>query len=93
MILAGFNIAKFLAGFAFWKGEKIGKIIFYAVLIITALCIYHKVFFAKTQVTNTRTIIQRAQNVTLPPPAKNGENGDAFFCGVKLWRLKIGIRL
>lgn len=93
MIVETFSLTKLLGGFAFWQGPKIGKIIFYAVICIIALGVYHKIFFARSVVTNQKTIIQRADNVSVKTGSQDSGKEDNIFLGVKLWRLKLGLRI
>jgi len=92
-LFSGFSWSKLLSGFAFWKGEKLGKLIFYTILFALAFGIYHKVFYQKTTVTQYRTIIQQADNVTMESPKQVEKKDTAIFLGLKLWRLKAGIQL
>lgn len=52
----GFSIIKFFSGFAFWKGDKLGKLLFYGILIAVAITIYHKAFEPKQT-----TVIERIE--------------------------------
>jgi hypothetical protein len=54
-----FNILKFLGGFNIFNGEKLGKLVFYAVLIIIALTIYHKAFEPKQVTKIERQVIEK----------------------------------
>ena len=56
-----FNLLKFFTGFNIFNGEKLGKLVFYFILIAIGIGIYHKTFVAKT----TTTIIQRPEQVTI----------------------------
>lgn len=78
-ILAGFSITKFLGGFALWKGEAFGKILFYAIIILVAITIYHKAFKATTTIVKPGQVIIQQQNCK-----------DKVFLGVQLWSVKIG---
>lgn len=61
MIFAGFSLAKLLSGFAFWKGDKAGKLIFQIILIALCLWFFYATFIAKdAPITNAETI----QNIT-----------------------------
>jgi len=80
-----FSIIKFLSGFAFWKGDKLGKILFYGVLIVLALTIYHKAFEPK-QITKVERIETQIINQC---PKESG----LFHVGINLFglKLKLGI--
>ena len=75
-----FSVVKFLGGFNIFSGARLGKLLFYFILIAVALGIYHKTFLSRTiqQDIKANTVVIQAQD-------KN-----AFFFGVKLWKLKIG---
>lgn len=77
-----FNLIRFFAGFNIFNGEKLGKLIFYAILIAIGLGIYHKTFIAPTQKTN----IIRPQNVII----QQYKNKDLFL-GIKIWKIKLGV--
>ena len=72
-----FSIAKFFSGFAFWKGEMLGKIIYYLVIVSVALGVFYVLFVRPTHretqkadlITNT-TINQeeKAFELQLIPP-------------------------
>jgi len=56
-----FDIKKFFGGFAFWQGEKLGKIVFQVIIIV--LCLW--LFWAKfIHITPTTTNKQKATNIT-----------------------------
>ena len=55
----GFDIVKFFSGFAFWKGQVIGKILYYLIIVIVALFVFWKLFVAPTNKTT-----QKAENIT-----------------------------
>jgi len=42
-----FNIAKFFSGFAFWKGDKFGKLLFQIIIIAVCLWLFYAKFIAK----------------------------------------------
>ena len=81
-IFAGFNILKLFAGFNIFNGEKLGKLIFYAILIAIGIGVYHKTFIAPTQ----KTVISKPQTVIMNKCEK-----DFAFVGVQLWRIKLGM--
>ncbi len=51
-----FSLFKFFAGFNIFNGEKLAKLVFYAILIAVGIGIYHKTFIAKTQTTKIANI-------------------------------------
>jgi len=38
-----FDIGKFIGGFALWKGEQFGKILFTVILVSIGLAVYHQI--------------------------------------------------
>jgi len=42
-----FSIAKFFGGFAFWRGDKFGKILFQLIIIALCLWLFYAKFIAK----------------------------------------------
>jgi len=38
-----FSITKLFSGFAFWKGEKFGKLLFYGIIVAMGLAVYHQI--------------------------------------------------
>jgi len=76
-----FSIIKLFSGFNIFNGAKLGKLVFYFVLIAIALGIYHKTFLMRTirQDIKAETVIIQAQDKS------------ALFLGIKLWKAKIGI--
>lgn len=59
MIFAGFSLVKLLSGFNIFSGEKLGKLIYYLLIIATCLFVFYKLFIAPTHKT-----IQKAENIT-----------------------------
>lgn len=88
----GFSIAKFFGGFAFWKGEKLGKLLFYGIIAAfvasLALGIYHKIV-APTYLTENRNIITRPSAVNIDQ--RQIVQTEEKFIGVKVWFLKLGL--
>jgi hypothetical protein len=83
-----FSPLLFLGGFNIFNGEKLAKLIFYAVLIAIGIGIYHKTFIAPTFKTIQTTRIQQARDVTV---YNDGAQAREKFFGVKLWKLKAGL--
>ena len=78
-----FNILKFLGGFNIFNGEKLGKLVFYAVLIIVGLTIYHKAFESKNVTRIERQIIEKQIISNCP---KDDSVGFRF----NIWKLHLG---
>jgi hypothetical protein len=79
---------KFLAGFNIFDGEKLGKLVFYAILICVAIGIYHKTFVMPTYKTVQQTHITQPGTVTI---YQDGKKPDDHFIGAKVWKLKLGV--
>jgi hypothetical protein len=72
-----FDIGKLIRGFAIWKGEVLGKVIFVVIIVIVALGVFYVLFIRPTHrttqkaetITNT-TInqVEDAVDLTLFPP-------------------------
>lgn len=77
-----FSILKFLSGFNIFNGEKLGKLVFYAIIFIIGIGIYHKTFIAKTQTTQIKT-----EKVIYYQECPQKDR----FIGMKVWRFGIGI--
>lgn len=43
-----FNIVKFLSGFALWKGEVIGKILYIVIIVAVCFGIFYAIFLKRT---------------------------------------------
>ena len=56
-----FDIKKFINGFALWKGEQFGKVLFVVILVAIGLAVYHQI----TRPTQTqRIVVQRGAVAT-----------------------------
>lgn len=64
MIFAGFSLAKLFSGLAFWKGDKLGKLIFQIAIIALCLWLFHAKFIAKDAPVTTITEAGQIQNIT-----------------------------
>ena len=76
-------LIKFFSGFAIWKGEVIGKLLYYTIIVSICLGVFWAIFLKpqfKT-IQNAQTI----QNITTP------EQKDFMFLGIKFWKLKLGV--
>lgn len=78
-----FSLIKFFSGFNLLNPEKLGKLLFYSVIIVGALVIYHKLFEPKT-VTVNKAPVQYITNV---------ECKDKNIVGLKLGPIKLGVGL
>jgi len=87
-----FDIKKFFSGFAFWKGDKLGKLLFYGVIAVfvatIALGLYHKIV-GPTYSTDNKNTIDHPGNVTIDQRVITRTSEQ--FIGVKLWFLKLGV--
>ena len=82
-----FSLIKFLSGFAFWKGDKLGKLIFYGILITIGLTIYHKAFEPKQITKIERQVVEKQVVNNCPDEMK--------IAGIQinLWKLKFKLGL
>ena len=55
-----FDIKKFLSGFNIFDGEKLGKIVFYGILVAAGLAVYHQITKPTTNI-----IAKPGSNVTI----------------------------
>lgn len=82
-----FDVGKLIRGFNIFNGEALGKMIFYgiiaAIVAAVSLGLYHKI----TQTTESQT----AEHITNVEVGK--EESAAFFLGIKLGDLKLGVEL
>jgi len=78
-----FSLAKFFGGFAFWKGEVIGKILYYLIIIATCLFVFYKLFVAPTH--NTNQTADTITNITT--------EADGAFIGLCIGKWKIGLTI
>jgi len=85
-----FSITKLLSGFAFWKGEVVGKIIYIAIIVTICLGVYHKIT-QTTISTENKNILTKPETVNIDQRQTFPEKEDSFFLGVKLFGLKIGV--
>jgi hypothetical protein len=83
-----FSIVKLLGGFAFWKGDKLGKLIYYLLIISACLFAFYKLFIAPTNVDQSS---QQAETITNITQIEKAE--DSVFIGIKVGGLKLGLRL
>ncbi len=80
-IMEPFSIIKFLTGFNIFDGAKLGKLLFYLILIAICLTIYHKAFEPK-QVTKIEKIEKQIVNNC---PEENKIAG----LQLNIWKLKL----
>lgn len=75
-------VLKFLSGFAFWKAEQFGKLLYYVIIVSACIGVYWAIFLKPS--TTTHQTAQTIQNITTP------EHKDFMFLGIKLWKIKLG---
>lgn len=82
-IFAGFSILKFLGGFNIFNGEKLGKLLFYILIVIGCLALWNKL------VAPTHKTVVQEQKITNYYAVPQECNALIRF---KLWKiLNIGI--
>jgi hypothetical protein len=89
MIFSGFNIAKLFSGFNIFNGEKLGKLLYYLIIIGFCLGVFWKLFIAPTNVDQSSQQAGTITNIT--EVRENKEDG--IFVGIKIGGLKLGLRL
>jgi hypothetical protein len=77
-------LTKFISGFAFWRPPVIGKWLFYAIVFLVFMGAYNRIISPRPQ--QTRFTAQNATVINEAP-----KHRDAFFLGIKIWLLKIGV--
>ena len=75
-------LAKFFSGFQIWRGEVIGKLLYYTIIVSVCLAVFWAIFL-KPQFKTIQTA-QTIQNITTP------EHKDFMFFGIKVWKIKLG---
>ncbi len=55
--------SRLLGGFAIWKGEKLGKVIFVVIIVILALTFYTKTFIEPKYKTISQQRIERVNKI------------------------------
>lgn len=73
-----FSLLKFFAGFNIFSGARLGKLVFYFILIAIAIGVYHNTFLKRTVQQNIK-----AENVTI-----EASHNEAFVF-LKFWKLRI----
>ncbi len=88
-----FSIGKFFGGFAFWKGQILGKLMYYGIIIAivaaVALGIYHR--FTQETYENTYKNTVKAEEVIIDQRQILPNPDDSFFFGVKIFGFKLGV--
>ena len=77
-----FSLVRFFGGFNIFDGAKLGKLLFYAVLITIALTIYHKAFEPKTVI--EKQVVEK-QIVNNCP-----EDPKVIGFRLNVWKLRLG---
>ena len=75
---------KFFSGFAIWKGQQFGKILFYAIISIALIFGFWKIFLEK-KVSNLEKYYNC--NITQIHPVECPK--EPAFTLIKLWRLRL----
>ena len=60
-----FDIKKFLGGFAFWKAEKFGKLVYNLIIIAICLGVFYVMFVKRTEVKKTTQKADTIENITI----------------------------
>lgn len=83
-----FSLIKFFTGFNVFDGAKLGKLLFYLILIAFGIGVYHKLFVQRTIDKIQQTSIQHVEHLTL---SQDHDSRKEIFFGVRVRRLKLGI--
>lgn len=84
--LKSFNVVKFVGGLIPMDGEKIGKWLYTAIIALAVCFCFSKIMRPNVV---TKTVIEHAGTVV----QQSAEKQDTVFVGVKLFGLKIGLRI
>ena len=85
MIFSGFSLVKLLGGFAIWRGQSLGKLIYLLAIISFCIGIFWKVFIAPT---NMDKSVQQAESITNVQQVR--EESPSWF-KLQIWGLRIEI--
>lgn len=85
-----FSILTFLKGFAFWKGEKFGKLLYQVIIVAACLFVFWALFVKRTAVTidKSNQQAQTIQNIELKEKQETG-----VFLGLRISGVKIGVQI
>jgi hypothetical protein len=83
-------IEKLLSGFAIWRADKIGKVIYFAVLVILALTIYTKAFIDPKFKNISTQNIQRVEKIEYHNEVITEAPKETFFLGLNIKGWKLG---
>lgn len=76
-----FSIIKFLTGFNIFDGAKLGKLLFYGILIAVAITIYHQAFAPKN--------ITKIEKIETQIVNECPEEMKVIGIKLNLWKLKL----
>jgi cell division protein FtsL len=79
---------KFFSGFAIWKGQQLGKILWVAIISAIIMFSFYKVFLQKQMITKTEYRDSNITNVYNYMDCSNKTKDDTFSL-IKLWRLRL----
>lgn len=80
---------KFLSGFAIWKGEKLGKVLWVSVIVIAIGFGFWKLFLEAKIKNTTQTIVQQGGTVTQNYVTNTTCPQEPALVILKLWRLRL----
>ena len=78
-------LVKFLGGFAFWKADKLGKILFVSAIAVVCCLILWKAFLCKT----TATTIGKGSVVNYYYQDCSDKVKDDTFTVLKIWKFRL----
>ena len=83
-----FSLIKFITGFNIFNGAKLGKLIFFLILVAFGIGVYHKLFVQRTIDKIQRTSIQHVEHLEL---TQDHDSRKEIFFGLRIRRFKLGV--
>jgi hypothetical protein len=83
-------LIRLFGGFAIWKDDRLGKVIYVGIIIVVALTIYTKAFVEPKYRTISQQRIEKVEKIEYHNETFI-QNKERFFMGLKLWSFKLGL--
>jgi hypothetical protein len=77
-----FSLLKFFGGFNIFNGEKLAKLLFWAILIAAGIGVYHNAFKPKTVTINQAPVTYHTETIVKDQPN---------IASLQLWRIRLGV--
>lgn len=81
-------LIKFFSGFAIWKGQQFGKILFFSIISLAVVFGFWKIFLEK-KISNIQHTEITGSNVTYQYQDCSDKIKEDAFSLIKLWRLRL----